>query len=195
MNSNSTEKTWRTEWIFVVPRIAMDPSSGAEREAREPWNDPIGVRLAATITTSGNWTPGCASASASVVIDARRLPIVLPLANCFQITPRTVAIGTLEIFFQFLCSQASSLLHHLLSKLPTIPSTQFRSPPSSSSTTSFLCRSFVPSCVLPAKSLNICNLKHYTYVTQDMTLEATLYITFIWQASCNLIYPTCPDKL
>ena len=88
----------------MVPRIAMDPSSGAEREAREPWNEPMGVRLAATITTSGNWTQGYASASASVVIDARRLPIVFPLANCFQIAPRTVAIATLEIFSQFLCS-------------------------------------------------------------------------------------------
>lgn len=145
----------------MVPRIAMDPSSGAEREAREPWNDPMGVRLAATITTSGNWTLGCASTS--VVIGARRLPIALPLANCFQIAPRTVAIATLETFSQFLCSQTSSLLHHVLTKLPTIPSTQFGSPPSSPSSpssSSFLCRSFTPLCVLPEKSLNICSPKH-----------------------------------
>ena len=36
---------------FNISEMTNDPSLGAETTDRPPWNDPIGVRLADTITT------------------------------------------------------------------------------------------------------------------------------------------------
>lgn len=44
----------------------------AEREARDPWNDPTGVRLAATITTSGREAEVEAEVAVRVLLHNRR---------------------------------------------------------------------------------------------------------------------------
>jgi hypothetical protein len=77
-----------------APRIAIDPSSGAEREAREPWNEPIGVRFAATMTTSGKQTEGASQA----VFATPRIDLLLA---CFHSVRTAIAIAA-----PMLCSHA-----------------------------------------------------------------------------------------